>query len=344
MEALSIMNAGERQFSFLDKPEPKPKPAQVLIEIYGTTVCGTEVHAYEGHLKMPLKYPYSIGHEYSGVIVEMGEDVRDLKLGDRVIAESSAGCEACRYCRNGLTNLCTNRSSIAGSFTRFVAVDARYVYRLPDHISLRRATLSEPLACVINGLIDQSTIHAGDLVVIIGPGPIGLLAAILAEEMGAEVVLIGRSSSRVRLELASRQLELPHVIDTDAIDAVAFVRELDAMGADVVIDAAGGAAAVNLGFDLVRKGGAFIELALFNAPAEVDFEKILFKQIRINGAVSHRPKSWQKLLQFYMQNRLRKAEQIISHEYPLEKWEEAFEVMVSREATKSLIISNSELT
>ncbi|MTI62142.1 MAG: zinc-binding dehydrogenase [Firmicutes bacterium] len=338
MKALALTERGN-PFEIIEVDEPEIRNEDELkIKIYGSGICGSELHEYQDPPKEKIDLPKILGHEYSGTIVDKGSRVKGLEIGDRVIAESSAGCEKCIYCRSGYTNLCPSREGISGSFTDYIVVPSRYVYKLPDNISLDLALLSEPLACVINGL-EKTKIKQGDLVVVIGPGPLGILAAYLAVKSGTKVVLIGRSSSENRLKIAA-ELSIPHIINSDNTNAKKYIKKLDSFGADVVISCVGSAEVVNLGFELLKNGGSYTELGLFNRnQVSVDFEKIVSKEINVVGAVSHKPESWNQLLKLYESGLLDGLQKIITGEYQLSEWKKAFENLISRKDTKAVIYS-----
>ncbi|RAK12510.1 L-iditol 2-dehydrogenase [Halanaerobium saccharolyticum] len=335
MKALALTKAGD-PFEIIDVEEPEiRKDDQVKIKIHGTGVCGGDLSDY---LNPPVLKKESIilGHEYSGEIVAVGSKVNNLNVGDRVIAESSAGCEKCIYCRDGYTNLCLDRKGISGSYTDYIVVPARYVYKLPEQISLDLATLSEPLACVINAL-EKTKIRPGDLVVVIGPGPLGIFTSYLARLKGARVFLVGRSSSKKRLEIAKDKLNL-NIINSDKINVKKYISDLSKYGAETVFGCAGSEQVVNLAFDLVKKGGSYIELGLFNASSQnINFEKIVTKEIKVTGAVSHRPDSWDRLLKLYQSGVLKDLEKIITNKYPIKDWKTAFENLKAREDLKAVL-------
>ncbi len=336
MKALAVTKNSD-PFEIIDIEDPDIKNKNdIKIKIHGTGICGGEVHWYNNPPEDLGSFPKIIGHEYSGTIVEKGSNVKNLDIGDKVIAESSKGCEECIYCRTGYTNICPNRDSISGSFTDYIVVPERYVYKLPENVSLDLATLSEPLVCVINGF-EKTNITHGDVVVVIGPGPLGLISAFLAKLNGARVIMVGRSSSSERLKIAE-ELSIPHVINSDNTDIKQYVENLDSFGADVVIGAAGSEEVVNTGFELLKKGGAYTELGLFHKERlNINFEAIVRKEIDVVGAVSHKPESWNTLLKLYKSNVLKDLEKIITGKYKLSNWEEAFENLINRKDAKAII-------
>lgn len=335
MRALALTKNGN-PFEIINIDEPQiTKANQVKIKIHGTGICGGDLSDYLNPPSLNSSQ-LILGHEYSGEIVELGAKVTNFKIGDKVIAESSAGCEECFYCRNGYTNLCPDRKGISGSFTDYIVVPERYVYRLPAETSLDLAILSEPLACVLNG-IEKTQLRAGDLTVVVGPGPLGILTAFLADLKGAAVILVGRSSSQKRLEIAQNKLNL-EVINSDLVDPGEYIKKINSYGADVVFGCAGSEKIIDFALQILKKGGSYTELGLFHgSKITIDFEKIVKKELKVTGAVSHRPDSWNRLLKLYKRNDLNELSKIISSKYELKNWKTAFENLKERKDLKAVL-------
>ena len=216
-----------------------------------------------------------MGHEFSGVVVEKGVEVgEEVEIGDRVTGEPTiASCGRCDYCRSEYYNLCSEREVIGyfqnGSFASYCNV--KLLHKLPDTISFEAGALTELLACCVHAVTEQSSISAGDSVVVIGPGPVGLLAALVAQAEGGRVILCGTSRDAGRLQFA-RELDIEHVIDVEVGDAAEMVRDLAGRdGADVVVECSGAGPAVNMALDMVRKRGQLIQMGLFGRPVDAYF-------------------------------------------------------------------------
>jgi L-iditol 2-dehydrogenase len=340
MQALVKYAAEPGNIELRDIPEPTLESDEVLIEIYGSGICGSDLHFYHNTWRMtPLKYPLFLGHEYAGTIIAVGNGVTEWKVGDRVTAETSAGCENCDYCRIGYTNICPNRYGIAGAFTNRLKVKARYVYKLPDNLDLQTATLIEPLACIVHGVIEDTPVLAGDVCAVIGPGPFGILAALVAQAQGATVVLIGRETSKMRLEVA-RDLGIKYVVNSSKEDPLKLIQKLtNGYGADVAFGCAGTGAAVEFGIEAVKKRGYYTELALFESRIELDFERVLFKEVKVTGAVAHRRPAWQRTIRLIEEEILppQILSKVITGVYPLSEWKTAFDSATNKQDVKVII-------
>jgi L-iditol 2-dehydrogenase len=222
-----------------------------------------------------------------------------------------------------------------GCFARYCNVT--FAHRLPDNVSFEAGAMTELLACCVHGVIEQTGVSAGDFVAVTGPGPVGLFAAQLALAEGGVVMVCGVPGDEQRLKLA-QELGAQHVLNVGREDVLQRVRELTGgYGADVVLECSGSAAAANLALDLVRKRGKYTQLGLFGRPIEIDFEKIVFKEIQATGSVSQRRPAWKRALSL-MGRGVVKSERLVSHRFPLAEWKKAFDLFEAKEGIKLVLI------
>ncbi len=318
-----------------------PGPNQVKIEIKASGICGSDLHIYHDDINNPIRPPVVLGHEFSGIVVEKGSEAGDeVKIGDRVTGEPSATiCGKCRYCLSEHYNLCPERKLLGywfnGSFARYC--NATFIHKLPDNVSFAAGALTELLACCVHGVTEQTGVSAGDFVVVTGPGPVGLFSAQVALAEGGVVLVCGTSADKHRLKLAE-DLGVHYTLDIEKGDAVSRVRELTAgYGADVVLECSGVPAAARMALEMVRKRGKYTQIGLFGKPIEIDFERIAFKEVRVNGTVSQRRPVWKRTLGL-MERGVIRNERLISHEFPLREWKKAFEMFEKKEGIKLLLI------
>ena len=177
-------------FELVQLPEPECAPDEVIVQVTTCGICGTDRAIFRG--EAPATWPVVLGHEFSGVLVEVGSEVTGLSIGDRVAVDPNVVDGTCFFCRRGETNLCSGLSPLGitrnGGFAEFAAVPATNAYRLPETVSVEHGSLVEPLACCVRG-IDQARIGLGDLVAVLGAGPIGCLLIQLARIQGAGTIL-----------------------------------------------------------------------------------------------------------------------------------------------------------
>lgn len=281
MKALVKTAHGFGNLEIQQKPEPVPAANQVKIKVRYAGVCGSDIHTYEGHYKVGV--PVTLGHEFAGDVVEVGPDVRTVKVGDRVTSETTFYvCGECQYCQSKDYNLCNHRKGLGtqqdGGFTNYLIAREESVHVLPEHVDYRSAAMTEPLACTHHA-VDKTTVNKGDLAIVIGPGPIGLLTAQVAKSRGATVLITGLTNDQVRLDKA-KELGIDYVVNSQVEDLKQIVSELtDGYGADIVYECSGAVPAAKQALDLLKKKGQYSQVGLFaTADIPFDLEKKLSKK------------------------------------------------------------------
>ncbi|UOR11414.1 zinc-binding dehydrogenase [Halobacillus amylolyticus] len=339
MKALVKTELGFGHLEIQDKEEPHVGKDQVKIEVIYAGICGSDIHTYEGHYKVGV--PVTLGHEFSGKVVEVGEGVTEFKTGDRVTSETTFYiCGECKYCKAGDFNLCNYRKGLGtqqdGGFAKYLIARKDSVHHLPDHVDDRSAAMTEPLACTHHAVM-KTEIIVGDVVVVIGPGPIGLFTAQVAKSRGAKVLITGLTHDKVRLDKA-RELGIDYAVDTQEQDIKELVNSLtDGYGADVVFECSGAAPAAKQGLDLLRKKGQYGQVGIFHQPeVSFDLEKIIQKEIRVVGSRSQKSADWAPSLEL-MNNGSVNAKAMVTHEFDISQWEEAYQAIKSGEAIKVLL-------
>jgi len=340
MRAVVKYARGDGFVELRDVDDTPPGPDQVRVEVRAAGLCGSDLHIYHDTIKYQIRTPVVMGHEFSGVVVAKGDRIGDdIAIGDRVTGEPSIHiCGHCDYCLSGHYNLCSERKVMGywhdGCFAPHC--NATFVHKLPDGVSFEAGALTELLACCVHSVIEQASVTAGDLVAVIGPGPVGLFSALVAMAGGATVLLCGTSRDGERLRLAE-ELGVAHTVDVGALDPVARARELTSgYGADVVVECAGSEPAVNLALDMVRKRGTVCQMGLPGHPLQVDFEKVAYKELQVSGGIGQRRTAWERALRF-MARGLIEGERLVSHHLPLEEWQRGFEMMEKQEGLKILL-------
>jgi L-iditol 2-dehydrogenase len=332
---------GVGKMEIRDVPEPSPEKGQVKIGVKATGICGSDLHIYHDDIAISLNPPVVTGHEFSGVVCEIGSDVDKWREGDRVVPELGfVVCGRCDSCISGFPNLCDYRKSVGywynGAFTSYTVVPATALHKLPDNISFQEGALMEPLACAVHAVLELSQITAGDVVLLTGPGSIGLCALQLAKAQGANVVVAGRSKDMNRLDLA-RRLGADRIVDIDQESLLDVVFEITKQrGADVVLECSGNETAVNDALQVIKKRGQLTQIGLFGKPITIDYEKICYKEIRLTGSLGQRSVSWEKAIQLVSQQKILVGP-LISHVLPISEWERAFAIFEENKGVKILL-------
>ena len=346
MKAVMKVSRGMGNVALRDIPEPSPGAHQVLVEVGAAGICGTDLHIYHDEFKSDP--PVVLGHELSGRIVEVGAEVDASLLGSRVTTEIYfSTCGVCRYCRSGAPNLCLSRRSIGsavnGGFARYVVVPAANIHVLPDTVDLAAGALSEPLACVVHGVLSTPTARPGDLAVIAGPGATGLLTLQVVKAAGATVAVLGTDADEARLELArSLGADYTFNVNDETFSETLCSLTYGSYGADVVYECSGAGQAAQQLLSLVRRGGRYVQIGLFGRPVSWDADLIPYKELLITGSNASTPASWLRALTLLAEGKVITAP-LISHRYPLEGWATAFSVFEQRQGVKLVLLPGTEL-
>ncbi|MGD1101602.1 MAG: alcohol dehydrogenase catalytic domain-containing protein [Terriglobia bacterium] len=324
-------------------PEPSPGPGEVLIAVKACGICGTDIHVW--HDKFPYWPPVILGHEFSGEIVAAGAGTSLFKVGERVVGEPhTQACGHCYLCRTGNIQICPLKRSpgwgIDGALTKYLKMPERLLHRIPDSMSYDLAALVEPTANVVHDVVERAQIVAGDFVVVLGPGPIGLLAALTARAAGARhVVIVGApADEEIRLKKA-RELGFETVLNVAQVDPVEAVRELTGgLGADLVIECSGAPAAIASTVDLIRKKGCICVIGLTGKDAiPFPWDKAAFKVCDVVFNLSTSYTSWDRTIHLIASGRL-PAGQVITRRLPLSEWKSGFEGLEAQKELKVLLI------
>lgn len=338
---------GPRQVTLETIAVPSIGDHDVLVRIEAATTCGTDLKVFlqGGHARM-ITLPAVFGHEFSGTVAQVGARVQQVREGMRVVANNSAPCYRCYYCRRNLTNLCEDLLFINGAYAEYIAVPERVVQtnllELPAALPCAVACLTEPLACVLYCL-DQAALHPGDTVVVNGDGPSGLMLAAMAAWRGARVILCGRAPQRLGL---AQQFGVDTVVNyADVPDQVAAVRDLTEgrRGADVAIEAVGRPEVWETTVAMVRKGGQAILYGGCPRGTSVRFDTqaLHYDQLTIQGVFHNTPYHVRLALDVLAAGIL-PGSALITTELPLDSLSHAFDLMMARQALKVAVLPGSQ--
>jgi len=343
MKAVVKYGKGKGLIEIQEIPEPKIKDDEVLIEVKAVSVCGSDLHIY--HDTHPYWPPVVLGHEFSGVIAEVGKDVKGWKVGDRVVSETRTGsCGICYICQSGFPQVCEWKRpfgiGINGAFTKYVSGPARLLHRLPENVSFEMGAIVEPIAIGITSIIERSQIKAGETVLITGPGPIGLISLAIAKVAGVSlVIMVGRSTKGdLRLKKAE-ELGADVIIDIEKEDPISRVLELTkGLGVDFLIETSGNPGLISKCFEMVRRTGTICAIGITGvSEVPIPYDRGIFKGIRFDFCFSSSWTSWEKALALISKGVLN-LEPLITHKLDLEQWEEAFHLLENRQAVKVILI------
>lgn len=342
MKAVVKTAPGYGNVELLDVEEPTVYGDRVKIKVSYSGICGSDIHTFKG--EYGSTFPLILGHEFSGVVVEVGPDVKKVKVGDRVTSETTfSTCGTCAYCQSKDYNLCSSRqgigTQISGSMAEYVLSREESVHVLPDHISLEAAALSEPLACCVHAVLEKTTVNTGDKVLVLGPGPIGLLTALVAKTQGAYVILTGVTADKKRLDIA-KEMGIDRVVDVLTEDLPKLIMDLtDGYGVNSVFECSGAAVAVNQALLITKKQGDFVQIGLFPEKlTPIDMNAVFQREINIIGSRTQKPSTWCKTLDLVSAGKI-KPETLITQIVSLDDWSKGFDIAMASGGMKVLIQS-----
>lgn len=327
-----------------DFPRPEPKSGEVLVQVKACGICGTDHSLYHWSEAIAkaykLQFPAIFGHEFSGVIAEIGKDVKrtDIKVGDRVAVNPVLYCNTCPYCAEGIINICDNRpfygTDLPGAFAEYTAVRAENIIKLTDKVSFKVGALLEGI-CVAVHAVDRVMPRFGDVCVVVGGGAIGLMVLKVLKWIGVgKVVVTGLAADKERLAMAKQFGGIP--VNVEETDPVEFIKNLtNGRGADVLYDTAGHFTSVPTAIKMAAKRGRIGVTGLPPKPSEVNMTEISLREISLIGNRAYERKNWLQAVQ--MIDAGLDFEPIGSHVMPLKDFEKAMELLDKRQALRILL-------
>jgi alcohol dehydrogenase/L-iditol 2-dehydrogenase len=337
-KSLAVVNYAAEKGAVELREIKKPEIGEddVLLEVVNVGVCGSDLHQWTADHSWKVNYPVVLGHEFGGYIVAVGNRVQNWKEGDKVVSETAAVINPNNpLSREGLYNLDPDRKGfgygVNGAMTKYVKVPARCLHRVPEHLSLERACLTEPCCVAYNAVVNNSKIKPGDRVVVLGPGTIGILCAAIAKLCGAEVAVTGLDADKHRLHIAKQ-----YNCDVIIGDATEWAKQRDGLGADCVIDAAGISATLKIALELVRPNGHITKVGWGPQPLNFSLDPLVQKNVTLQGSFSHNWPVWERVIALLANGQLN-VQPIIGGVWPITDWHEAFEKMHKGEIVKSVL-------
>ncbi|SFL33759.1 L-iditol 2-dehydrogenase [Halogranum rubrum] len=333
-----IVQTGPEAVEVQEGEQPTPGPNEVLVRVHTAGLCGSDAHAYKyegGYEWIPI--PRIMGHEYSGEVVEVGDQVTSIREGQRVVEEPIHHCGECFQCRNGQENVCQNFSITGmhrdGAYAEYTVVEPHHLHPIPDSVSLSHAAITEPTSIATRAVFSQSDVTPGDQVLVEGPGPIGVLVASIADSMGANVLLSGLGQDAKSRLPQMRRLG----IDTIDVESHSLEDEVDSRtnggGFDVVFDTTGHRSGVETGIDVTRKGGQVVVVGLPGEPSNVFMTPVVRGEIDINTSYGSTWSNFEQALRL-MENGTIDADDIVDTSFSTSNPARAFEAFLNSEVIK----------
>lgn len=342
MKALVKTAKGRDNLELREVPLPQVGVGEVLIRVRACGICGSDLKIQDD--QHPYTPPVVIGHEFAGEVVEVGPGISGWTVGERVVSEQHfKACGQCRQCLTGNAFACSSKRAPGyftdGAFTEFIKAPAWLLHRIPANLSFVEAAFTEPSAVAAHGMLDRTGIFPEDVVLILGCGPIGLVAAKMAQAVGTSKVIITGidHDEKARLPKA-RELGIDHAVNVMKTDLSAFVNDLThGEGADVVIELSGALPAIDQSFQLARRLG---RVGIIGQPpadeVKIPYRQAMFRALTVSFSYSSKFTSWERVLSLFERGAI-KPSQFITHVLPLEEWSRGFDLSRSGEAVKVVL-------
>lgn len=341
MKAIRKHHAGPGA-ELCEVPIPQIEPHEVLIQVKATSICGTDVHIYtwDAWAQSRIKVPMVFGHEFSGIVVEVGRDVKGVQIGDHVSAETHVVCHQCLQCKTGQYHICQNTKILGvdfqGCFAEFVKMPAANIWKNPVNMPFEKASIQEPMGNAVHTVLAGPV--AGKTLAVVGCGPIGIMAIAVAKASGATEV-IALDVNDYRLDLA-RKVGATVTINSAQEDPVQRVMQVtEGTGIEVVCEMSGHPVAIRQAFEMLTNGGRMSILSLPTKPVELDItNQIVFKGATVQGITGRKMyETWRQTSGLIHSGQVDVAP-IITHTLPLENFQEGFELMVSGKCGKVVLL------
>ncbi len=320
-------------------PVPEAGPNEVLIRVRKTAICGTDVHIYnwDAWAEATIPIPMVVGHEFCGEIAAVGEAVKTYQVGQRVSGEGHIVCGTCRNCRAGRGHLCRNTLGVGvhrpGAFAEFMILPQSNVVVIPDDIADEIAAIFDPFGNAVHTALSYDLV--GEDVLVTGAGPIGIMAALVAQRSGARKVVI-TDIKPSRLELA-RRMGIDHVVDASSQKLTQVMADIGMTeGFDIGLEMSGAAPAFRDMIEVMNNGGKIAILGIAPAAFEIDWNKVIFKMLNLRGIYGRELfESWYKMIGF-IQSGLDLSE-LITHRLAADDFQAGFDAMRSSDSGKVVL-------
>jgi len=348
MKALVLYEKKDGATDLRDIPRPDVGEGDVLIKVKAAGICAADIDFYRAKATEMLRPPVILGHEFCGVVEGVGSDDVPWKVGDRVVSENTGYvCGNCFACLTGKYLLCPERKGIGysmdGGFAEYVRIPSQIVHRmpdclhlLPDKVSFREGAVLEPAANAYKTVVQEGGLKAGETIVVVGPGPIGLFSVQMAVISGASrIFLVARSHRVDRIELG-KKLGVDTIVLSDKQDVgEAIMSATNGEGVDVVVDTVGSDEVMTHAMNMVRPEGCIVRIAWNNIPATIGLDQLSNRSATIQGHYGYDYISWRNTIRLAEKGRIN-FEPMISRIFTLDQWREAFQMVENKSVLKAV--------
>jgi len=350
MKALVKYGFGKGETEIRDVAIPEIGDDDLLIEVKAAGICGSDLAFDNGGHENLLNPPVILGHEFSGVIAEVGKNITKYKVGDRVVSENTGYvCGECYSCATSDYLSCPHRLGIGygmdGGFTNFVKINGYILkrmpsclFRIPESISFEEAAILDPCCNAYMAIVQESSFLAGEDLAVFGAGPLGLFSIQIARVCGAtNIIAVGLSSDEERFKLA-KKFGATHIIMADRQNVVEEINRItEGEGTALAVDCAGVPIVLKQAIEIVRNGGQIVKIGYDEKPVNFSLDPILDKAISIKGHFGYNYISWRNCIKLASKGSI-DLKSMITHVLPLSKWKEGFDLARKQKSVKIILL------
>ncbi len=336
----AVFHGSESGIKIEDIPVPAITPGQILVKVAACGVCHTDLHYIEHGVPTFKKPPIVLGHEASGTVEDVGTEVTTFSQGDRVLIPAVLTCGRCRFCRMGRENICSDMRMLGnhfdGAYAEFVAVPAKDILKLPESIPLQEASIiADAVSTPYHAVKNRAQVKPGDSVVVFGCGGVGINAVQLSAAAGASVIAVDISDKKLKW---ASEFGAAQTINATKVERVSKeIKKLTGGGADIAIEVIGNPRTIEEAFESVRVGGRLCVVGYTHEKISLVAGKIMFKEIEVVGSLGCRPLDYVPLIRMVETGKV-DVTRLVTHRFPLEELNKAFDVMKEGVSLRSIVI------
>lgn len=338
----AVFNAPKQPLKIEEVETPKIEHHEILVKIAACGVCNTDLHYIDHGVPTFKQPPLILGHEPSGIVEEAGSEVKNFKVGDRVLIPPVFSCGYCDNCRLGRENICFNMlmlgNHIDGAYAEYTKVPAKDCQHLPEDLPLEESSIiADAISTPYHAVKNRAQVKPGDSVVVFGCGGVGINVVQMAAAAGGSVIAVDIVDKKLDI---AKKLGAQHTINSSGKEDKALLKEIRTLtggGADIAIEAIGNPKVIELAQSTVKAGGLLCQVGYTHHNVAVNAGRLMFREIEIKGSLGCRPVDYPKIIEMVRTGKIQ-LEPVVTHKFKLEEINDAFDVMRKGEALRSIIV------
>ncbi len=338
----AIFHGPNQPLRIEDYPTPTIKPHEVLVKVAACGVCHTDLHYIDHGVPTFKKPPLILGHEASGTVAQVGNDVKNFKEGGRVLLPAVLSCGTCDFCRTGRENICQTMimfgNNIDGAYAEYVVAPAKDIFHLPPEIPLAEGCIiADAISTPYHAVKNRAEVRPGDTVVVFGCGGVGINVVQMAAVAGGVVIAVDISDRKLE---RAKQFGATRTINSTKVENLGKeIKKLTGGGADIAIEAIGKAQTIEAAFGTLRKGGRLVVVGYSTEDIKLSAAKIMYFEMEVRGSLGCRPVDYPRIIELCRLGKI-KVKELVTQKFPLEKINDALDLLRSHDedALRSIVL------